>query len=543
MQNTEGMLFMSYGLSENSLDYTIETLLQHCKNKQKFKKNANQLETSGEDHNDYTNKGIKRSKVNEKIYKQSIFKNSAAAGSNFLSCTFDNCQFINANFQECSFIKSHIINNAKTSSIIHSNFNESLFSDGFVLKNVYFEHSVFYNTAFIEGIIEDTTFYSCTLEGATFSNIKMKNVKFTDLNIDYAVFENVKMQNVILPFSQICYTFGLLSYLNNTTDEVYITSAANENGYISKEEFLQLIPHFIKYYMETKDFFPLANIYFFVGDNEKAKRTILAGISEGVTEMDFRKIKYLCKLISVYGVFNFHERQEINDYIYSRISFCDMRPSLLYSYTVYKKELEGYLLNNNRKGMVTAEINVTTNVFPNEADKLGILLSTIEEVIELYKSSLGEHKIVCRHNSAEFISIMLQEVLPHAVVIVTSLYSILMAYNQLADKWLDREIKKENLRTLQAKNDLDIAKAQLEIENLKQESIQQQLDNQLKQMELNNRYLEQLEKNNQIRQEILSKNITKNNIEITGINHVMYGNIPAQIDKSLLQYSYQKSKG
>ena len=532
---------MSYELSENSLDYTIELLLQHCKNKQKFKKDSNQIATGGEDHNDYTDKGIKRSKVSSKKFIHSIFRNSAAAGSNFFSCTFDNCKFINANFQECSFIKSRIINDSNNDPIIHSNFNESLFSDGFVVENTCFEHSVFYNTAFIGGTIKNTTFYACTLEGAIFSNIEMQNVKFTDLNIDYAVFENVEMQNVILPFSQICYTFGLLSYLKETTDNVYITSVANENGYISKDEFLKLIPHFIKYYTETRDFFPLANIYFFIGDKENAKKSILAGISESVIEVDFRKIKYLCKLISVYEVFNYHERQEINDYINSKISFCDMHPSLLYSYTVYKKEIESYLLNNNRKGIVTAEINIATNIFPNEAKKLGILISTIEEIIDLYKSPLGEHQIVCRHNSAESILITIQELLPTAVAIVAMFYSVLVSCTSLADKILDIKTKKSNLQASEHKNKLELEKTQVEIEKLRNENIHYQLENELKQIELDSKRLEQLEKTNKINQMILSKNITQNNIEVTNMNHIIYGNIPTQIDKSLVQYSYQKS--
>lgn len=533
---------MAYELSEQSLDYTVEVLLQHCKNKQKFKKDANKVAAGGIDHSDYTNKGIRRSRISGKKFLQSIFKNSAAAGSNFYNCTFDNCQIINANFQECSFIKGKIINNPKTTPIIHSNFNESLFADDFLLKNNYFEHSVFYNTAFIGGKISNTTFYSCTLEGTIFSDVLMENVHFTDLNIDYAVFENVKMHNVILPFSQICYTFGLLSYLEKTTDEVFITSAANENGYISKNEFLSLMPHFIKYYKETKDFFPLANIYFFMGDNEKAKNTILAGILEGVAEIDFRRIKYLCKLIYVYGVFNFHERHEIIDYIYSHISFSEIQPSLLYSYLVYKKEIESYLLNNNSKGIVTAEINILTNIFPEETSKLGILLSTIEEIIELYKSPLGEHQIVCRHNSAETFFITLQEILPVAITIISSLYSVLMACYILEDKKIDIQIKKSNFKNIQIKNDLEIANAQLELENRKQQILNYQLDNQLKQLELDKIYSAHSEKENEIRKEILSKNINKNNVEISEMKHIIYGNIPTQIDKDLMKYRHCKSK-
>lgn len=523
---------MSNKLSDNSLDNTVRILLQHCKNKEKFKMDACKISTGREDSIDYTNKGIKRSRFSQKEFIKSIFKNSAAAGSNFCACTLDNCQIINANFQECSFVNSQIINNPINNPIMHSNFNESLFSDNFLLDNTYFEHSVFYKTAFIGGEIKNTTFYSCTLEGVTFSDVTMNSVKFTDLNIDYAVFEHVRMHNVILPFSQICYTFGLLPYLANTNDEVYITSVANENGYISKEEFLCLIPHFIKYYTETKEYFPLANIYFFQGEYEKAKTEIKKGILTSVAECDFRRIKYLCKLISVYSVFNFHEREEVYNYIYSHISFYDMNPSLLYNYTVFQKEIEGYLLNNNREGIITAKITITTDVFSDDSEKLGILLSSIEEVIDLYKSPKGEHKISCRHNSAESLSVIIQDILRSLICIIPSLYYVLLGITNLAEKQLNIKKEKINLKEMEELRQLELEKSRLEVEYKK-------LEIEKGNIELNKMKAALTEEQNQIKREILRRDITGHDINITGINHIMIGNIPSKIDKNLIQNHVQ----
>lgn len=534
---------MKNTLSENSLDNTIAILLQHCKNKEKFKKDAFKITTGREDSKDYTNKGIRRSRFSQKDFIKSIFINSAAAGSNFVSCTFDNCKIINANFQECTFADSHLINYSKENAIVHSNFNESLFTDDFSVENTYFKHSVFYKTAFIKGTIKNTTFYSCTLEDTIFSDIVMEKVQFTDLNIDYAVFEHVQMKNVILPFSQICYTFGLLPYLENTKDEVYITSVANENGYISKEEFLSLIPHFIEYYTETKDFFPLANIYFFLGENEKAKNVIKAGILVSVTECDFRRIKYLCKLISVYSVFNFHERKEIYDYIYSHISFYDMHPGLLYSYKVYQKEIEGYLINNNRSDVVTATINITTNVFPDDAVKLGILLSCIEEVIDIYKSPQGEHKLLCFHNSAESLKIILQEILPALMYIIPAIYYVLMGTLNLEEKRLNVKKEKINLKVLPEQKQLESEKNRLELASQQLEIEREKIALEKNKIELYNLQAAQFEKQNQIKREILRENITNHDVEITEINHIMIGNIPPQIDRQLIQFSTKNLKG
>jgi hypothetical protein len=212
-----------------------------------------------------------------------------------------------------------------------------------------------------------------------------------------------------------------------------------------------------------------------------------------------------------------------------------MHPSLFYSYNVYKKEIESYLLNNNRKGITTAEIKITTEVFPDEAHKMGILISTLEEIIDLYKSPLGEHKIICRHNSAESIVVFIQENWPSIILIVTSIYSVLMGCLSLEDKILDIKIKKNDLHSSQIQK-------KLEHQKISQELVINQLDIELKETELNEIHSAQLEKNNKIRHEILRRNITENNVGINKINHILYGNIPAQVDKELLQYSYQTSK-
>lgn len=528
MQNT---LFNN--ISPCTLEESIEELQKHCKNKNKFKKDGSVL-IGVISSADYSGKSLKRTRASETVFDQCVFVNSAAAGSNFHACIFDKCKINNANFQECSFTQSKILGDVPNKHISNSNFNDSLFSDRFIIENSYFEHSVFYNTAFIDGKIVNSTFYSCTLEAALFSCVSIENVKFTDLNIDYATFENVKMDNVILPFSQICYAFGLLTYLSKTKDNVYITSYCSENGIISPKEFLELIPHFINYYTENREYFPLANIYFYLNKREKAKEAILRGILEGVAEIDFRKIKYLCKLVYTYGVFNYHERYDIFSYIYSHISFTDMNAGLLYNFTTYKKEIEGYLLSNNNKNVVTLEVNVFTNIFAKEQIKLGILLSTMEEIIELYKSPIGEHQISCRHNSAEAFFVLIQDSLPAVIATISTFYSVLIAHYTLKEKRI-------SLQTLKDQKKLELEKMRLEIENQKQQLINIRMENQIKQDQLEQINLKKSYDKNAVREQILRKNISENDVEIAGIKHILFGNIPSNIDNDFIQYTYKRS--
>lgn len=119
-----------------------------------------------------------------------------------------------------------------------------------------------------------------------------------------------------------------------------------------------------------------------------------------------------------------------------------MNPNLSYNYNTYKNEISSFLLNNNRSGIATSEIDIVTNVYPNEPDKLGILLATLEEIIEHGKSNNGEHEILCRHNSAEEIVITIQDMYQALQVIIPMVYSVLLGALVLEEKWNKRLINK-----------------------------------------------------------------------------------------------------
>ena len=382
--------------------------------------------------------------------------------------------------------------------------------------------------------MKNIVFYSSTLEDTIFSNVSMDTIRFSDLNIDFSVFDNVHMNDVILPFSQICFSFGLLSYLMETDDKVYITSIKNNNGYILKEEFLSLLPFFEIYYRNTNDFFPLANIYLSSGRYDNAKNAILSGILLASTNCDFRLIKYLSKLIYTYSVFDFHQRKQIYDYINAHISFKDMNPSLLYNYNVYKNEISSFLLDNNRSGIATSEIDIITNIFPNESDKLGLLLTTLECIIDKNKSDFGEHKIVCRHNSAEEIIITIQDIYHSLEATIPMIYSVLLGVFILGEKWRDRQKSKLEQKNANELKQIEIERARIELEREKMEFEKEKADFKTWQLQKNN-------EKNQIREEILRRNIFDNNINISAVRHITYGDIPPNAEKNICQFSHMKS--
>ncbi len=510
-------------------DLSREKLTEHAKNKNKFKASPILTSVGGIDSSDYTDKSIRRSQISQKEFHTTKFINSTAAGSNFICCKFDNCEIKNANFQECIFSQNEFINHIEKNAISFTNFNRSLFSNNFLIDNVYFEHSIFRQTAFVQGALRNTTFYSSTLEETVFSNITMENVRFNDLNIDYAVFENIKLDNVILPFSQICFTFGLLPYLLSTKDNVYITSAQNSKGIIRPNDYFALLPDFEIYYLKTDSFFPLANIYLVQEKYNEARNTILNGILRATATFDFRQIKYLCKLIYTYSVFDFHQRKNIYDYINSHIMFCEMNSSLLYTYNAYKNEISSLLLNNNRTGIVTSEIDIITDVYPEEAIKIGKLLSTIEQIIETGKSEKGEHSILCRHNSGEELFVVIQETYESLQVIIPAIYSVLLGFLVLEEKWENRKKNKIDQHSASELKEIEVERARIALERDKIALAKEKYE--LSQMQLKMAGI----------QKDLRKNILQNNIDILKIQHISYGDIPPAANKTIIQCSAQKS--
>ena len=210
-----------------------------------------------------------------------------------------------------------------------------------------------------------------------------------------------------------------------------------------------------------------------------------------------------------------------------------MNPSLLYNYTTYKNEISSYLLTNNRPGIVTSEIDIVTNVYPDEANKLGILISVLEEIIGQKKSSNGEHSIVCRHNSAEEIIITIQDIYQTLQLIIPTIYSVLLGIFILEDKWNNHLTNKLNKKNAAEQKSIELERARIELEREKLALKKEQAD--FAAWQLNQSRQEQ-----QIREEILRRNISDNAVDISSISHITYGDIPSDIDKNISQYSYTK---
>ena len=243
---------------------------------------------------DFTNISLTHSRFHNCIFENISFERAAATGSIFEDCKFINCNFKDADMEFCELRHCEIT----IPAVYGCSFNNSNFIDT-NFKDTNFIGCTF-TGAFIESShINNVKIEYSTLEGTCFTNCTFNNLDWRELNLEYSEFVNPKMDNVVLPFFQIPYIFGILAYISNTRDNVRIS---NDRTDISLDEyFSQGIPFLIKDYRASKQFFPLSNICLYgrTVDYNKAFEYLAMHVSELSMIRDFRGIKFCCKLISM----------------------------------------------------------------------------------------------------------------------------------------------------------------------------------------------------------------------------------------------------
>lgn len=234
------------------------------------------------------------------------FKRAAVTGSVFENCKFFDCNFDDADFEFCEFRNCEInIKKIDGCSFNNSNFIISTFDD------ILFINCTFTSAYFEQSIFCKTNIEYSTLEGACFTKCIFKNLDWRSLNLEYVEFIKPSMSNVVLPFFQIPYMFGILQYLANTDDSVYISH--NTSTITLDTYFESGIPFLLDEYKKQELYFPMSNIYLFGrnADYNKAYDCLARELSAISMTRDFREIKFCCKLISMSHMFN---RKQLNKF-------------------------------------------------------------------------------------------------------------------------------------------------------------------------------------------------------------------------------------
>lgn len=225
------------------------------------------------------------------------FTEASVTGSIFRHCKFINCNFSQADFEYCEFYECTFESNIP----IMSSFNASSFVDTEFLR-IQFRSCTFTSAFFYECLLDKVQIELSTMENALFRQCRFSNMDFCHLNMDYIEFDRPQMENVVLSINQIPFIFGVLQYLRHTTDLVKVSKAGNSSMTVTAF-FKNVVPLLCSHFKKTEQFFPLANIYYSLEENEKGYKAITSGLVAAISIRDFRMIKHFCKLIASSGAF------------------------------------------------------------------------------------------------------------------------------------------------------------------------------------------------------------------------------------------------
>lgn len=473
-------------------------LRKYAKNKDFFRIDQYKINIGTQISKDYSHLNQRRSFYSECIFIKSNFTNTGFTGSIFSSCDFkDNILkrtiFDSCNFRQCNFLRTSNGNNV----LEGTNFNNAVFVEctfeGIILDAGMASNALFENVSFKECI-----FLGMLWEAATFENVCFDNCKMKGLNFEQCIFENIHMNNIRLLFPTIPFIINGIKYLMKTDDNIHISSADSPNGLMDKEEYLKLLPTLEKFYSGTKNYFPLANIYVAQEKYQKAYNAIIHGLRLAIQLRAFRSIRSFCLLLKTIPVLEPKHYNFAYECIQNEISHQFFLSTDYYILSRYLGEVR-QLLASGRNGTVVG-ISIKTGIEADEYDKLGILISILNSIID-YSTTKANNYIEIRHFSPYEIFCQITANPECIFSIIGIIYSGLLGIDTLYKKY------KENVhKTIEEKQTL----AQIELINAQVEQIK--IDNQLKKQQLEKQIKENNEKIKQAQQIIHENKIVINSI-------------------------------
>lgn len=209
---------------------------------------------------DFTGVRVKNGEYIDCVFNGNEFQYTGAAGTRFWKCEFISCHINDSNMQFCDFSNSIFRDNTEETHLIHgTNFNQSCFYNS-TLQNVCVKNASICQSQFSGTQIINSRFQHATLQDNIFQDVDITHSSFVGCNLEYSDFINVKITNSILPFHQIPYIYGGLQCISEPQNTVKVSSSMENAEILSSDDYIKLLPVFIKYYEDEREYFPLANI-------------------------------------------------------------------------------------------------------------------------------------------------------------------------------------------------------------------------------------------------------------------------------------------
>lgn len=343
----------------------------------------------------YSFLSLKRSRLLECVCDHANFTATTFSGSTFQQTRFRDCNFKNASVDFCLFYECCMEAKNEEKGIINANLGNSN-----IIKSKIYNLSILQSTV-SNVLFEDTTFHKAKIEYSAFENSVFRNCRFEkmelrNLNLEYVEFINPEFDDVILPYAQIPYIFGILLYMRNSNNSLWISSTSDDK--ISVDEYFNLLPSMIPYYLSEQEYFPAANIYIALYEYEKAFEAIMNGMKKAGYEKDFRMLKYFCKLAITNGWCNREKIKQLYAFIYDINNFKPMIEYEKHNYYMHLGEFRKILRFHNDT-LPTLHMYMHTNILPDDTEKVSYLVHTLDQILNTVKNDDVISSVELHHES------------------------------------------------------------------------------------------------------------------------------------------------
>ena len=308
----------------------------------------------------------------------SIFNSSNGSLSKFHGCEFIDGTLENCDFRYCDILKSSFSSKEEPMVISSCNFSYGNFIET-IFNKVHFS-----GCSFRQMQLENTSFNQCSMEYSTIEQSTIRDCSFAEIDmrkvgVRYCIFENVEFRSVTFHILDLARNYGLIQLLQKSPDKVQI--AYKNEKTMSLEEAISQIEKLLPYYLETKQFYEMLNVYAAFQRTDKIVELLPFAFECVVKDHDFADLQDLCTLIVKFDIFSGKQLREFYTMI-KRLIVPDNFPHYLQkSYSSYIENIK-HILVDNPNGYPEAQILLKTDITAIDGPEISGLLKSIESNVE-----------------------------------------------------------------------------------------------------------------------------------------------------------------
>lgn len=409
------------------------------------------------------------------------FSNFDCSDYYFENCKLNDCVVENSNFKYLGMINSIVTGNNKTESIINSPFDYAILENS-ILENLNISSCNFKHIQIKDCEIKNLKIFASDFSGSIISNTVIDNIDFLNVDVQFVEFNNVTAQNVSFLITDILHCYYGIDMILHNSDKVHL-KLFEDTKEISGTEFIKSLDDMMPYLYSINDFFSLANISIFKGNQKDSFNYILMGLKYNIEQKDFKIVHYLCKLASLTPLFS---RKELKMFYEALKSNAIQSHLTRFEYRHYMNELSEikHILIENPSNLINMVITINTMIDENDYVSLSNIIKTIDIAAERVIPQTSK-SVSIRHNSPPVIEIFLNDSISSlisyfallsaflgcSIQIIKQIYALVIQKEELTGHKLSNELKRAELLEKRSSEQLtrqEIKNAEMEHQLLKE---------------------------------------------------------------------------